>query len=69
MWGGYPTAVRWKIPSSRRGLGIIAAILFVAAVGLSWSEGSRHLNLQALAMLLGLAAFVVAAMAARSSPA
>jgi hypothetical protein len=43
-----------------------AGLLFVAAVAISWTEGADHLTLQALAMVLGLLAFLLAAVAART---
>lgn len=52
--------------SSRLGLAAVAAILFVAALALSWTEGADHLTLQLLAMVLALIAFLLAAIAAWS---
>ncbi len=43
----------------------LSCLLFGVALLLSWTEGARHLDLQALAMGLALLAFLVAAVAAR----
>ncbi|MGC2191620.1 MAG: hypothetical protein WA751_04735 [Candidatus Dormiibacterota bacterium] len=53
----------WR--SSRRlSLAAAAGLLFLVALGISWTEGADHLTLQLLAMGLGLVACVLAAMAA-----
>jgi hypothetical protein len=54
-------------PSRRRlPLALGAGLVFVAALAISWTEGADHLALQALAMVLALLAFLLAAVAARS---
>jgi hypothetical protein len=47
-------------------LAAAAAILFLAALALSWTEGADHLTLQLLAMVMALVALLLAAIAARS---
>ncbi|MFZ0994556.1 MAG: hypothetical protein WAO09_01050 [Candidatus Dormiibacterota bacterium] len=54
--------------SRRLGLAATAAILFLAALALSWTEGADHLTLQLLAMAMALIAFLLAGLAARSRP-
>lgn len=55
----------WLTLAPRIYLALPAAILFVVALGLSWTEGGDHLWVQAVAMGLALVAFWMAAMAAR----
>lgn len=62
----YPAEVRGLTKSRRLGLAAAAAILFLVALALSWTEGADHLTLQLLAMVLALLAFLLAAIAARS---
>ncbi|MGA7088729.1 MAG: hypothetical protein WB116_10725 [Candidatus Dormiibacterota bacterium] len=62
----YPAEVRGLTKPRRLGLAAVAAIFFLVAVALSWKEGADHLTLQLVAMVLGLVAFVLAAIAARS---
>lgn len=64
----YPAEVRGLTNSRRLGLAAASAILFVAALALSWTEGADHLTLQLLAMVIALIAFLLAAVAARSKP-
>jgi hypothetical protein len=58
--------VRGLTKSRRLVLAAAAAVLFLAALALSWTEGADHLTLQLLAMVLALLAFCLAAIAARS---
>ncbi|MGH7643245.1 MAG: hypothetical protein ACRENX_09600 [Candidatus Dormibacteria bacterium] len=53
----------WWRPG-RISLAIAAGVLFLVALAISWTEGAGHLNLQALAMALGLVACLLAALAA-----
>lgn len=53
----------WR-PARRVSLSLAAALLFLLALGLSWSQGADHLTLQLLAMAIGLAACLLAALAA-----
>lgn len=66
MSGSYPAGMRGLTKSRRLALGASAALLFLAALALSWTEGADHLTLQLLAMVLALLAFFLAAIAARS---
>ncbi|MGH7608943.1 MAG: hypothetical protein ACREOD_03210 [Candidatus Dormibacteria bacterium] len=51
----------------RAPLAAAALALFVIALALSWTQGARHLDLQALAMVLALLALLLAAVVARGS--
>jgi peptidoglycan/LPS O-acetylase OafA/YrhL len=53
----------WR-PARRVPLAVAAGLLFLVALGLSWSGGADHLTLQLLAMALGLVACLLVAMAA-----
>ncbi|HEY6538677.1 MAG TPA: hypothetical protein VI138_06530 [Candidatus Dormibacteraeota bacterium] len=53
-----------RLSARRLVLAVAATLLFAGALTLSWTEGADHLTLQALAMGLGLAACVLAALAA-----
>ena len=44
---------------------LLAGVLFLVALGISWSEGGNHLWLQGVATVLAALAFVLAALAAR----
>jgi divalent metal cation (Fe/Co/Zn/Cd) transporter len=59
--------VRGLTKSHRLGLAVVAAIIFLAALALSWTEGADHLTLQLVAMVMALIAFMLAAIAARSN--
>jgi hypothetical protein len=52
------------ILAHRAYLAVPAAVLFLLALALSWKEGGDHLWIQAVAMVIALAAFGLAAMAA-----
>jgi|GEM_PF-3415504 len=67
MSASYPAEVRGLTDSRRLGLAAAAAILFLAALALSWTQGADHLTLQLLAMVMALVAFLLAAIAARSN--
>ena len=52
------------IPARRAFLTVPAAVLFLVALTLSWKEGGNHLWVQAVAMVMALVAFGLAAVAA-----
>ncbi|HVB54615.1 MAG TPA: hypothetical protein VNF24_10570 [Candidatus Acidoferrales bacterium] len=53
----------WR-PDRRVPLAVAAGLLFVVALVIAWTQGADHLTLQLLAMALGLAACLLAALAA-----
>ncbi|MGA9775218.1 MAG: hypothetical protein WBU92_04785 [Candidatus Dormiibacterota bacterium] len=46
-------------------LSVVGLLFFLLALGLSWGAGANHLWVQGVAMVMALAAFGLAALAAR----